>query len=146
MNAKRISIVIPCYKRPARTRRIINCISRQTINNFEAFIIGDGCSDFQELLSDPIYQDWVKCMEVAGNNIISFNMDQNYGGCGYHIINYAIQNATGKYFVFTANDDIILDNHFEHYLSEIENTDYDMVCYPTLIRPYGDAIRIPHLS
>lgn len=146
MEEKRISLVIPCYGRPARTRRMIDCISNQTINNFEAFIIGDGCPDFEKLLTDPFYQDFLAKMESLGNRIISFNMDRNYGGCGYHILNYALEKSTGKYFVFGANDDVIANDHLEFYLSGIENTDYDMVYYNSLVLPYEHPIRNSDLS
>lgn len=51
------------------------------------------------------------------------------GGYGCHIINQNIERAKGEYFVFYANDDIILPNHFENYLSAIEGTDYDFVYF-----------------
>jgi len=137
----RASIVIPCFGRPVRTRRMIECLGQQTINRFEAFIIGDGCSDFQALLDSEDYKEWVEDMSKIGNRVVTFNMDKNYGGCGYQIINYAIQKATGKYFMFGGNDDMIDKDHIEYYLSEIEGTDYDMVYYNSLIRPDGDTIR-----
>ncbi len=40
---------------------------------------------------------------------------------------------------FLSNDDIILPNHFSHYLSEIENTDLDLVYYNSHLAPlFGD--------
>ena len=145
-NLPRISLVVSCYQRPQRTIRMINCIGNQTINNFEVFLIGDGCPYFQQILESREYQLWVERMEKLGNRVITFNMDKNYGGCGYKIINYAIENATGQYFVFAANDDVIEPDHLEHYLSEIEDTDYDMVCYSTLVRPEADRVRVPRLA
>ena len=53
-----------------------------------------------------------------------------------------IDNATGEYFLFVGNDDRLLPNHFEHYLSEIENTDYDLVAYNSDIMP-ENRILIP---
>ena len=141
----RVSIVIPCFGRPQRTIRMLNCIADQTINNFEVFIIGDGCIDFQNLLESEIYNEWKTKMISGGNSVISFNTERNFGGHGYEIINYAIKHATGNYFMFAANDDVIAPDHLEFYLSEIENTDYDMVCYSTLVRPWNDSIRVPEL-
>lgn len=146
MENPRISLVMPCYKRPQRTRRMVECISKQTINNFEAFIIGDGCSDFEQLLNDSWYQDKVKQIESKGNRIVTFNMDRNYGGYGYAIMNYARQNCTGNYLVFTNNDDMITDDHLQYYLSEIEGTDYDMVHYNSLVIPKGNTIRNSQLK
>lgn len=141
----RISIVIPCFGRPQRTRRIINNLLSQTINNWEAFVIGDGCPYFQEMIDSGEAELFIKNAEKNENVLHCFNLDKNYGGHGYHITNYAVKNAVGKYFVFAGNDDILLNNHFEHYLSEIENTDLDMVYYNTFIGP-TNSIRQPRLS
>ena len=143
MNPK-IGIVVPCYGRPARTRRIINNILSQTINNWEAFIIGDGCPQFQNMIHSLEVDYFIKTAKEKGNILHCFNLDKNYGGFGYHIMNYAIQNTKSEYFIFAGNDDIILPNHFEHYLSEINNTDLDLVYYKTLVAA-NNTIRDPHL-
>lgn len=130
-----VSISLPCFGRPARTRRAIECIGNQTINNWEALIIGDGCPVFQEILESQWYKDWVVDMECAGNRVVTKNLDTNHGGFGYHITNLNIQNATGEYFVFFANDDVILPNHLEHYLKYIEGTSFDFVYYNSYISP-----------
>lgn len=135
MEQPRISIVIPCWGRPARTRRIINNVLSQNINKWEAFIIGDGCSHFQDMIESHEVSFFKKTANENGNILHCYNLDKNYGGFGYHIMNYAIANATGEYFIFGGNDDIILPNHFEHYLSEIEGTDLDLVYYNTYICP-----------
>jgi glycosyltransferase involved in cell wall biosynthesis len=109
-----------CFGRPQRTKRSIECIVNQDINNWEAFIMGDGCPDFQNLINSG-YLETIRQEQLEKGNIINyFNSEKQNGGCGYHLINHAIQNATGKYFIFFANDDVILSNHFSHYLSEIE--------------------------
>jgi glycosyltransferase involved in cell wall biosynthesis len=135
MSNPRITLSIACYKRPERTKRSIQCILDQDINNWEAFIMGDACPDFQKLI-DSGYLESIKQEQLKKGNIIHyFNADVNSGGCGYKLINHAIKNATGKYIVFYANDDIILPNHFSHYLSEIENTEYDLVYYNSELTP-----------
>ncbi len=113
--------------------------------DFEAFIIGDACPDFQSLISSDEFALWKSSMKQLGASIESFNLHENYGGHGYYIRNYGIQNATTSYIVFVDNDDVIAKDHFEHYLSEIEGTDYAMVYYNTLVRPSNDQIRYPEL-
>jgi hypothetical protein len=125
----RITISLPCHGRPFETKRSIDAIRNQTITNWEAFIMGDACPDFQKLI-DSGYLGDVKQEEAKhGNTIHYFNTDTRCAGYGYKLTNHAIQRASGNYFVFYANDDVILANHFEHYLSEIENTEYDLVYY-----------------
>lgn len=143
-NNYRLGIVIPCFGRPARTRRIINNVLSQTINNWEAFIIGDGCPQFQNMINSLEVDYFIKTAEEKGNKLHCFNLDKNYGGFGHYITNYAIQNTKSKYFIFAGNDDILMPNHFEHYLSEIENTDLDLVYYKTLVAA-TNQIRNPEL-
>lgn len=88
------------------------------MQDFEAFILGDGCPVF-----NPV---------IGGKRIISFNTESNWGGCGYMQTNCAIQNATGKYFLFMANDDMISPVHMAVYLDGIEDTPYDFMYYDYL--------------
>jgi len=141
MEQPRITINLPCYLRPQRTLRAIQCILDQDINNWEAFIMGDNCPHFQKLIDNGYLAKIQSEQKEKGNIIHYFNADKNYGGCGYHLTNYAIQNATGKYFVFLDNDDLILSNHLKHYLSEIENTNHVMVYYNSRLVPFDNSIR-----
>ena len=139
----RITISITCYGRPERTKRSIQCILDQDINNWEAFIMGDCCPDFQKLIDSGYLQSIKEEQEKKGNIIHFFNAEENGGGCGYKLINHAIQNATGKYFIFYANDDIIFNNHFSNYL-EIESTDLDYMFFNSWIDPI-DKTRVSKL-
>lgn len=136
MNDVRLTISIPCYSRPERTKRSIQCILDQDVNGWEAFIMGDCCPDFQKLIDNGYLQSIKEEQEKKGNIIHFFNAEVNGGGCGYKLTNHAIQNATGKYFIFFANDDIIDPNHFRNYL-EIENTEFDYMFFDSFIDPIG---------
>ena len=116
---------------------------REDINCWEAFIMGDCCPDFQKLIDSGYLQSIKEEQEKKGNIIHFFNAKENGGGCGYKLINHAIQNATGKYFIFYANDDIILNNHFSNYL-EIESTDLDYMFFNSWIDPI-DKTRVSKL-
>lgn len=113
----RISIVMPCYGRPARTRRAIESIKTQTVTDFEAFVIWDNCPQYDPspMENDERFQYW--------------NTSKNYGHCGYTQLNMGIYGATGEYFCFLDNDNVLSSNHFENYLSEIEDTDLDFVYF-----------------
>jgi glycosyltransferase involved in cell wall biosynthesis len=143
MMQPRITVSIACYGRPERTKRSIQCILDQDINGWEAFIMGDCCPDFQKLIDNGYLQSIKEEQEKKGNIIHFFNAKENGGGCGYKLINYAIQNATGKYFIFYANDDIILSNHFSNYL-EIENTNLDYMFFDSFVDPI-DKVRVSRL-
>lgn len=141
----RITLSMACWGRPERTIRAIKCISNQTINGWEALVVGDGCRIMQEFIDRGEFQELIKIAENNGNRLSITNLPQNTGGHGYHIHNTNIQEATGKYFVLYANDDVILPNHFDNYLSAIENTDYDFMYFNSYVEPYK-SIRDAQLS
>ena len=63
----------------------------------------------------------------------------------FAITNRNIEEAEGKYFLFFANDDIILPNHFENYLSQIEETDLDFVYFNSEVKP-TNSLRVSRLE
>lgn len=127
---------MPCYLRPERTRRAIQCILDQDIDGWEAFLMGDCCPEFQKLIDSGYLEQIKQEQEKKGNIIHYFNAEKHGSGWGYELTNHAIQNASGKYFLFLDNDDIIMPNHFRHYLSEIEGTEYDLVYYNSYLAPH----------
>lgn len=147
-----LSFVLPCYQRPERTRRMINCIRNQGLSNWEGFIFGDYCNDFDTLLQSEWYKQFLLEMKEKGNIVHTGNMETHGGGHGFEIINKAIKEATGEYFLFLSNDDTILPHHFEHYvtgiqqLSRIHGYAYDFVFYNTLVPPNNNGTRIANLS
>ena len=78
-NQYRLSIVVPCFKRPARTRRIINNVLAQTINNWEAFIIGDGCDLFDSLFESGEADFYKQTAEKNQNKFLT-EQNKNYQG------------------------------------------------------------------
>ena len=135
MSDIRLTISMPCFGRPERTKRSIDCILSQDINGWEAFIMGDCCPHFQKLIDSGYLESIKQEQEKKGNIINYFNAEENGGGCGYKLTNHAIKNASGKYLIFYANDDIILPNHMSNYL-EIENyPDLDYMYFNTWVDP-----------
>lgn len=132
---KRLTLSMPCYGRPQRTIRAIECIANQTANEWEAFVVGDGCPIMQDFIDSNYFADLQKDCELKGNDLFISNEPYNQGGHGYAITNRNIEFANGKYFTFFANDDILLPNHFENYLSQIEGTDYDFVYFNSEVKP-----------
>jgi glycosyltransferase involved in cell wall biosynthesis len=133
----RVTISMPCYKRPKRTIRAIESIVNQTINGWEALVVGDCCPNMDDFLKSNYFNDLIQQSENNGNILSITNNDTKYGGWGYHITNQNISRAKGKYFVFLDNDDMFLQNHLENYLSGIENTHYDFVYFDTYLHFRG---------
>jgi GT2 family glycosyltransferase len=141
----RVTISMACFQRPKRTIRAIESIVNQNINGWEALVVGDGCPFMADYITSNYFSDLVRHANSKGNSLEISNLSENKGGYGYHIINTNIDRAKGKYFTFMANDDIILENHLQNYLSGIENTDYDFVFYNSFIEPLS-ATRIAQLE
>lgn len=142
---KRLTISVPCYGRRRGTIRSIECISKQTIDGWEALIVGDGCPVIQDFLDSNYFSDLQKDCNNRGNDLKIWNEPINRGGSGYAITNENIKRANGEFFIFYANDDIILENHFENYLSQIKDTDYDFVYFNSWVDPVK-SIRKPKLE
>lgn len=131
----RLTVSMPCFGRPQRTIRAINCIANQNINGWEAYIVGDGCPVMRDFIESKYFAGLIDQCSYNGNNLMICNNPINQGGHGFAITNNNIQLAQGKYFTFFANDDIILPNHFENYLSQIEGTDLDFVYFDSFVAP-----------
>ncbi len=141
----KLSVCLPCNGRPKRTIRILEQIKQQTLQGWELFVIGDNCSYFQNIIGSGYLEEYRKEAEINGNKVIYANLDIHYGGYGYHIRNLVKRQANSPYLIYIDNDDCILPNHFENYLSEIEGTDYDLVYFNSYVEPLND-IRISNLS
>lgn len=128
---------MPCYLRPQRTIRAIESICNQTINGWEALVVGDGCPKMADFIVSNYFSDIVREANSKGNSLLISNLSENRGGHGYFITNMNIQRAKGKYFTFMANDDVIQPNHFENYLNGIEGSDLDFAYFNSYIEPHG---------
>ena len=141
----RLTLSMPCFGRPQRTIRAIESIANQTADGWEALVIGDGCPMMVDFIISNYFDDIRRDCANRGNDLYLGNNPVNKGGHGYAITNRNIEIAKGKYFAFFANDDILLPNHFENYLSQIEGTDYDFVYFDSFVAP-RNSIRVAQLQ
>ena len=112
---------MPCFGRPKRTIRAIECIANQNVNGWEALVTGDGCPVMDDFLKSGTFIDMIADCQRRGNDLIIKNHPENRGHHGFALTNEHIQQARGEWFIFYANDDVILENHFKNYLSGVEN-------------------------
>lgn len=132
----RLSASLSCFGRPERTRRMIKCITNQKGSGWEVLITGDGCESLQQMIDSGELSQMIELFEQRGNKVTVENLEKNNGGFGYAVLNHNIQKATGKYILFLSNDDIILDNHFENYVSYMEeNPNLDLGYFDTWVQP-----------
>lgn len=125
---------MPCFGRPQRTVRAIESILAQTVNNWEAYIIGDCCPYFQKMYEENSAlgkNSWEGRALAAGNEIIMFNAKTHEGGYGYTYRNYVNHHNNAENVLYLDNDDTLQPNHLENYLAGIEGTDNDFVFFNT---------------
>lgn len=141
----KVTISMPCWGRPERTKRAIESILNQDMDGWEAFIGGDGCPDFLELIKNRWLEEKQKEAFKKGNDLNFYWMPERMGGCGYELTNYNIRNASGEYLCFMANDDMILPNHLSTYYNAIELAKKDFLYLDSWLDPI-QQVRIPHLA
>jgi glycosyltransferase involved in cell wall biosynthesis len=141
MGNYKLSIIIPCYQRPQRTLRILDCILSQSFYPYHCMFISDGCDSFHSQLSNGMFN-----RSYDNRNKIEFiELDKHYGGWGYKARETGIDSSDSEYTIFVDNDDFILPNHFENYYNAIANTDFDFVYLNSFVEP-NNCIRHAELS
>ena len=137
MGRYRLAAIIPCYGRYERTKRIARQIAQQKNCNKEEFValfVGDGCKDFEFLMEENFFAE---LNDTSNVEIQAVNLKKHFGGYGYVARNLAKELVDSQYFIFIDNDDEILLNHFDNYLSAIEGTDYEMMYFNSVVEPYA---------
>jgi hypothetical protein len=144
-----ISAILPCFGRPQRTWRMLQCCLSQSLKGWELILIGDACPDFQNIMQSREFQEWKEKFYRRGNSLFTMNLASNRGGHGAHIVNVGIRIARGKYFCWLNNDDMVHAEHLQFYYQVIQNEkgNVDFMYCPTLINsPEGFDIRYPELK
>lgn len=141
---KKLSLIVPCWGRPQRTLRAMQCVLEQDMDGWEAIFVGDGCPDFQNLLDTGVFDIFEDTADIRGNEFKIYNLSEHYGGCGYQARNSAFEIINSEYTMFMDNDDVILRNHFSNYYNSIKNTELDMMYFDTYIEA-TDSIRTSQL-
>ena len=114
-----VSVGIPCYNRPEGLRRTLECITGQTYTNLE-IIVSDNCSPESEI--EAIVCDFIK----DDDRIHYYRQDENRGSS--FNFKFVLEKATGKYFMWAADDDEWEPNFISFLLDFlIRNTDIAVV-------------------
>lgn len=117
---KKVSVIIPTYKRAEYLTRAINSILMQTYKNIEIIVVDDNDPD-------TIFRtDNEKIMKkfITKKNVIYIKHDKNKNGAAAR--NTGISVATGDYITFLDDDDYFLPNRIEKLADILDsNLDYD---------------------
>lgn len=119
--SKRVSVIIPTYKREIKyLSRAINSIKSQTYNNIEVIIVDDNPSD------SDYRKQVMKFMQQYSDdpNVIYIMNSTNIGGSLAR--NKGINAATGEYITFLDDDDEYLPRKVEKQLKFMIENDCDL--------------------
>lgn len=122
----RLSIIIPSWERPGRTRRAINSVLDQCVPDWELLVVGDCCPIVQQIAG-----------EFPDKRIRFHNMPEHEGAYGTQCLNWGIDHAKSPYVCFLGNDDQLTSEHVKARLSSIEGTDYGFTYSNAVIHPDG---------
>lgn len=111
-----ISIVLATYNRSNILGFTLDCVRRQTVTNWELWVIGDACTDTTE-----------EVVQGLGDPRIHFlNLEENSGSQAIPN-NIGVSHSRGKYIAYLHHDDLWLCDHLETVLLGIENAKADFV-------------------
>lgn len=108
--APRFSIIVPVYNRPAEVDDLVESLLAQTCRNFELVIAEDGSTEPCEAI--------VKNAEEYRGLNARYYYKENEGRSIAR--NYAMERATGDYFIFFDSDCVIPPNYFEVLSAELD--------------------------
>jgi GT2 family glycosyltransferase len=122
---KKIYILLPVHNRREITQRFINCLRKQTYDNFHLILIDDGSNDG----TDEMVRE-----SISSLTVLKGTGDWWWAGAlhqGYRLLNDIIKNQND--FVLLINDDTEFDDNFllvgKDLLEKKQNSLILAVCY-----------------
>jgi GT2 family glycosyltransferase len=104
----RVSVLVRTANRPALLREALRSISRQTYPNLEVVVVEDGPPQARELIA----------REFAGLDAVYRAVGARAGRCVAG--NLAMSLASGEYFVFLDDDDLLYADHVEVLVGAVQ--------------------------
>ena len=126
-----LSFVIPAYNVERYIERCLISIFSQDVDEsrYEVIVIDDGSTDNTlQILNE----------HTAGHINLRIVLQQNQGPSVAR--NKGIELSNGRYIWFVDADDYILGGSIGKFLTEVQNEDFDVLCFPfKLIEPDGKS-------
>ncbi len=122
-----VSVIIATFNTSITLRCSLESLANQQYTHFEAWIIGDGCTDDTEAV--------VKSFGDKRFNY--FNLSENHGAPSVPN-NEGLKRAKGKYIAYLGHDDLWFPWHLTSMVEEIEKSNSDFVhALVAFIHPQG---------
>ncbi|MEP7287312.1 MAG: glycosyltransferase family 2 protein [Chloroflexota bacterium] len=115
-----VSVGMPTYNRPQLFAQMLSCVTQQTYRNLE-IIVSDNCSPTDKT------ESMVRALMTEDPRIRYFKQSQNIGA----IANFAfvLQQATGEYFIWAADDDSWHERYIEKCMDKLLHNRQLVLCY-----------------
>src|SRR5208283_1368440 len=117
MNDKpEVTVIIATYNSSRTLYFTLRSLLNQTYQDFEAWIIGDACTDDSEKI----------VMSFSDDRLNWFNRESNSGSQGAPN-NEGLRRAKGKFIAYLGHDDLWFPWHLSGLVSFLRNTNADLV-------------------
>jgi glycosyltransferase involved in cell wall biosynthesis len=127
-----VTVIIPTYNWSAVLPYSIDSVLRQTMDDFELLVIGDGCTDDSEMVVTSIPDSRVRWINLPSNT--GHQAGPN---------NRGLREARGEFIAYLGHDDIWLGHHLECMIAALESSGA-AVAYSLLSRIFpGKSVGSP---
>src|ERR1700730_9755739 len=108
-DAPTVTVIVPTYNRRATLRHALQSLLAQDFSDFEAWIVGDGCTDGSE----------EEVAKLGDARLQWINLTVN-GGNQWRPNNEGLQRAGGRYAAFLGHDDLWLPWHLSTLVTSVD--------------------------
>src|SRR5437667_49902 len=106
-----VTVITATYNSRTTLRYALQSLLAQDFSDFEALIVGDGCTDGSE----------EEVAKFDDNRFHWINLSENYGN-QWRANNEGLQRARGRYVAFLGHDDLWLPWHLSALVSQAEKS------------------------
>lgn len=110
----RVSVIVPTYNSSATLQAALSTLTRQTFTDFEAWVVGDACTDDSESVVRAFKDDRLHWVNLSVNT-----------GSQSGPNNAGLERATGTYIAYLNHDDLWFPWHLEALVGFMEETGAD---------------------
>jgi glycosyltransferase involved in cell wall biosynthesis len=125
-----VTVGIPTYNRPKGLERTLQCILGQSYSNLQV-IVSDNCSTDQEVL--PLLQQY-----AAKDNRLRYVVQETNRSIVPNF-QFLLDQATGEYFMWAADDDSWAPNFIEVCVEAMQNNPGVVLCMTDLELTFADG-------
>lgn len=142
-----VSVIIATYNRSEiLINRTIPSLLSQTYKNIEIIIVGDHCIDNTATLLASYPDSRVKFYDLPVRGKYPSNIKDRWFVQGTKPRNKGMELASGLWFVFISDDDILYQNHIETLLRAAQSRDLEFISASYDEMRKGEKTTVPPLA